>query len=55
MPPPLLASEEAAIDRNTLLNLVEQAYPVTIGSEKYVPGIIFIYMTLPPTGACQRL
>jgi hypothetical protein len=27
VPPPLPASEEAAIDRNTLLNLVEQAYP----------------------------
>ncbi|EED12015.1 hypothetical protein TSTA_000870, partial [Talaromyces stipitatus ATCC 10500] len=27
MPPPLTASDEAAIDRNIILNLVEQAYP----------------------------
>ncbi|EED11888.1 conserved hypothetical protein [Talaromyces stipitatus ATCC 10500] len=27
MPPPLTQSDEAAIDRNTLLNLIEQAYP----------------------------
>jgi len=27
LPPPLTASDEAAIDRNIVLNLVEQAYP----------------------------
>src|SRR3954447_8983507 len=27
MPPPLTTSDEAALDRNSILNLVEQAYP----------------------------